>query len=144
MLLNRVYATPADLANYLGLDEAPADAQRLLARASEAVDDNLVTAVYATDDDGYPTDTLQREAVKLAACAVVEWWGDERGTGDETGAASVWNSVSAGSVSLSRTVSPGGASGGTGSTQVKAGALPPRALSYLHRAKLLPGVVFIR
>lgn len=144
MLLNRVYATPADLANYLGLDEAPADAQRLLARASEAVDDALVTAVYATDDDGYPTDELQRQAVSLAACAVVEWWGDERGTGDETGAASVWNSVSAGSVSLSRTVAAGGASGGTGSTQVRAGQLPPRALSYLHRAKLLPGVVFIR
>ena len=144
MLLNRVYATPADLATYLGLDEAPTDAQRLLARASEAVDDNLITAVYAVDDDGYPTDTLQREAVKLAACAVVEWWGDERGTGDETGAASVWSSVSAGSVSLSRSTAPGGATGGTGSTQVRAGQLPPRALSYLRRSQLLPGVVFTR
>jgi hypothetical protein len=144
MLLNRIYATPADLANYLGLDEAPADAQRLIARASEAIDDNLITAVYAVDEDGYPTDPIQREAVQLATCAVIEWWGEERGTGDETGAASVWNSVSAGAVSLSRTVAAGGASGGTGSTQVRAGALPPRALSYLRRSKLLGGVVFTR
>lgn len=143
MTLNHVYATPADLENYLGAP-APVDAQRLLARASEAVDDALITSVYATDVDGYPTEPDQREAVKLATCAVIEWWGDERGTGDETGVSSAWTSVRAGSVALSRPGGSGGATGGSGSTQVRPGTLPPRAYSYLHRAKLLPGVVFIR
>lgn len=143
MTLNRVYATPVDLAAYLGA-AAPADATRLLARASEAVDDALLTSVYATDVDGYPTDTDQREAVRLAACAIVEWWGDERGTGDETGVSSAWTTVRAGSVSLGRSGGSGGASGGSGSTQVRPGTLPPRAYSYLRRSGLLPGVVFNR
>lgn len=143
MLLNRVYATPSDLTAYLGT-AAPADAERLLARASEAVDDALLTAVYAVDTDGYPTEPIQREAVKLAACAIVEWWGDERGTGDETGVSSAWTNVSAGSVSLGRSGGPGSATGGSGNTQVRANALPPRALSYLRRAQLLGGVVSTR
>lgn len=136
MALNRIYATSADLAEYLGTP-APDDADRLLARASEAIDDALLTAVYVVDVDGFPTNADQREALKLATCAVIEWWGADRGTGDETGAAGVWGSVSAGSVSLSR-----GTGKGSGSTQVTAGALPSRAYGYLRRAGLLTGTVY--
>lgn len=135
----RVYATPADLENYTGTT-APDDAQRLLTRASEDVDTALATAVYPVDALGYPTDTAKREAVRDAACAIVEWWSTDKGTGDETGAQGVWSSVSAGAVSMSK----GGASGTSGTTSVRPGFLPPRALGFLTRAGLLQGVVFIR
>lgn len=137
----RVYATAADLENYLGTSTAPLDAQRLLTRASEAVDDALLAAVYPTDANGYPTIIVQRDAVRDAACAIVEWWSEDTGTGDETGAQGVWQSASAGAVSLSR----GGSNGKqTNSTTVRPGYLPPRAYGYLHRAGLLPGTVFQR
>lgn len=139
----RVYATAADLENYLGINTAPLDAQRLLTRASESVDDALLAAVYPTDASGYPTILAHREAVRDAACAIVEWWSEDTGTGDETGAQGVWQSASAGAVSLSRGGSTG--SGGvTNSTTVRPGYLPPRAYGYLHRAGLLPGTVFQR
>lgn len=127
----RTYATAAELATYLGLDTPPEDADRLLLRASEALDGALMASVYAVDDQGYPSADQQREAVANAACAIVEWWQE---TGDELGANAQWTSVSAGSVSLS--------GGKAGASQVRPGALPPRAAGYLQRSGLLPGRVF--
>ncbi|MEV6148685.1 hypothetical protein AB0N58_41600, partial [Streptomyces sp. NPDC051992] len=49
----RVYATPEQLADATG-QPAPADAVRLLTRASEDVEDALRTAVYETDATGMP------------------------------------------------------------------------------------------
>ncbi|MCA1195129.1 hypothetical protein [Saccharopolyspora sp. 6V] len=91
----RVYATPEDLTAYAGT--APADAVRLLARASEDVDHLLILARYTVDSEGYPTDPAVRDALKRATCAVVQWW-DE--TGDTTGAASVHGSVQIGTLRL--------------------------------------------
>lgn len=73
-----VYATGAELASYLGTP-APADTTRLLARASELVDDHIVTAVYAVNTSGMPTDTVHIDALRDATCAQVEHWlaGDE-------------------------------------------------------------------
>ena len=51
-----VYATPADLAAWLGLQEPPAGAVRALRDASLDVDVILVGAVYAVNDEGAPTD----------------------------------------------------------------------------------------
>lgn len=138
--MSLVFATTADLENFTG-QTAPADATRLLKRASEAISDALLTAVYATDAEGYPSNAAEREAVREATCAVVEWWSEDRGTGDETGAQSSWTSVTAGAVSLSRS---GGSGGASGSTAIGPGRLPPRARGFLQRAGLLPGTVYQR
>jgi hypothetical protein len=57
----------------------PEDLDRLLLRASELLDDYLRTALYDTDDDGFPTDTDIIEVFRDACCAQVEYWqvGDE-------------------------------------------------------------------
>jgi hypothetical protein len=124
-----VYATTTQLANYLHT-AVPLDSPKLLADASKALDDALLTAVYDTDTDGMPTNADVQEAFAEAVCAIVEWWGE---TGDAIGADGGWDSVSAGPVSLSR------GSGGSSATPIAGGALPPRAASALGR---LDGCVF--
>lgn len=126
-----VYATPAELAAYTG-QPAPADAERLLARASLDVDDALRTAVYCTDGAGMPTDPRIIAALSDATCALVEY---QQATSDDgTGAAGRWDSVSIGPVSLSgRKDAPRGAA------DVDLG---PRAERTLRRAGLLPGVIW--
>lgn len=127
----RVYATPEQLAAWTG-QPAPPDADRLLARASEDVDDALLTAVYVTDAAGMPTDPAIRQALADAACAQVEY---QQATGDDgTGAAGRWGSVSIGPVSLGdRRDGPQN----TGDVD-----LAPRAARALKRAGLLPGVIW--
>jgi hypothetical protein len=73
------HATSEQLATYLGA-AAPADASRLLARASELIDDALLTAEYAVDDAGAATDSTVLAALADATCAQVEFWvaGDEQ------------------------------------------------------------------
>lgn len=63
------YATTTDLAEYLFVteDNLPADAERLLARASELVG-SLVKRNYDS------TVAAHVEAVKQATCAQVEYW----------------------------------------------------------------------
>ena len=72
------YATSEQLASYLEAT-APADDGRLLSRASELIDDHIITAVYAVNDQGYPTDQAHIDALRDAVCAQVEYWlaGDE-------------------------------------------------------------------
>lgn len=127
----RVYATPEQLSAWTG-QPAPAGADRMLARASEDVDDALLTAVYVTDAAGMPTDPAVREALAEATCAQVEY---QLATGDDgTGAAGRWDSVSIGPVSLSGRRSGRAAAGGVD--------LAPRAGRALTRAGLLPGVIW--
>ncbi|MFI8200034.1 hypothetical protein ACIF6K_26520 [Streptomyces sp. NPDC085942] len=126
----RVYATPEQLADATG-QPAPADAVRLLTRASEDVDDALRTAVYDTDATGMPTDPDVRDALTAATCAQVEYVAAQGG--DDTGAAGQWDSVSIGPVSMS------GRKGGPVGSAVDIG---PRALRTLTRAGLLPGVIW--
>jgi len=72
------YATVAQLAaDPWGL--TPADAARLLVRASEVIDQALRTAIYAVDDTGAPTDAAVAQVMADAVCAQVEFWE----TGDE-------------------------------------------------------------
>ncbi|GAA5056441.1 hypothetical protein [Streptomyces similanensis] len=98
----RVYATPDQLAAYTG-QPAPADAARLLSRASRFLDERVLKAcLYATDDDGMPTAPELRDAFREAVCIQVGWW-DE--VGDSTGAAGAgWGSVTLGPVTLGRSV----------------------------------------
>ncbi|MFJ4847540.1 hypothetical protein [Streptomyces sp. NPDC088733] len=93
----RVYANSTQLANYLGA-APPLDADRLLARASEMLDaEVLLTAVYDTDDDGMPTDPQVAAAFALAACAQVEFWGE---VGEDTDTAGPIQGVSIGSAQI--------------------------------------------
>ena len=125
-----MYATPEQLANHTG-QPAPADAVRLLTRASEDIDDALKTAVYRTDDAGMPLAPEIRDALAAATVAQVEYVTEQGG--DDTGAAGQWDSVNIGPVSMS-----GRKDGPTGS-DVDVG---PRALRALLRAGLGPGVIW--
>jgi len=64
-----VYATPAELATWLGLDEPPAGAVTALRDASLAIDGLLIGAVYETDADGKPTDERVAGILRDATCA---------------------------------------------------------------------------
>lgn len=120
-----VYATLGDLAakkpEDVTLSSSNAELTRLLESASREIRRATKTAIYATDDDGYPTDTKIRETFRLATCAQVYWWAE---TGDEQGVDGQFSSASIGSVSLSRG-SGGGAAGGNG------GRLAPAAATIL-------------
>ncbi|MFD8948990.1 hypothetical protein ACFV0B_09075 [Streptomyces xanthophaeus] len=128
----RVYATPEQLAMWMGRPAPDGDAARLLARASEDVDAALLTAVYDVDADGDPTDPQIVAALSSAACAQAEFW---LASGDDgTGASSQWDSVSIGPVALNgRRPGPSAASGLD---------LAPRAYRALHTAGLLPGAIW--
>ncbi|MEU3917113.1 hypothetical protein [Streptomyces sp. NPDC029004] len=129
--MGRVYATPEQLTAWTG-QPAPTDADRLLARASEDIDDALLTAVYRTDVLGVPTDTKVIQALADAACAQVEY---QLATGDDgTGAAGRWGSVAIGPVSLGNRRDNPQAAGDVD--------LAPRAHRALTRAGLLPGVIW--
>ncbi len=69
----RAYATGEQLADYTGAPQ-PVDAARLLARASELVNDHTLTAVYDIDTDGNPTRSDVVDALRKAVCAQVEFW----------------------------------------------------------------------
>lgn len=99
----RVYATPADLTTYAGPTVVDDDSPRLLARASELVDSQLLAAVYDTNADGHPVDPQVRVALRDATCAVVEWWQD---TGDSTGAGAQFTESQIGTLRLKRTNPP--------------------------------------
>ena len=64
-----VYATPAELATWLGLAEPPAGAVTALRDASLDVDRLLIGAVYATDADGKPTGERIAGILRDATCA---------------------------------------------------------------------------
>lgn len=94
----RRYADTVDLAGYLG-EAVPSGADMLLVRATEAVDWLLRYSRFAVDADGMPADAKVLAAVGKATCAVVAWWVE---TGDPSGAAARFQSVSINGVSLSR------------------------------------------
>ncbi|MFM9368142.1 hypothetical protein [Streptomyces sp. Da 82-17] len=131
--MGRVYATRDQLVAYLATN-VPNDAERLIARASEDVDAALLSAVYATDEMGYPAEARIRAALASAVCAQVEYC---LATGEDgTGTAEVWDSVSIGPVSLSGRSSP------PSPPMVNSVELAPRAYRTLRTAGLLPGDVF--
>lgn len=71
------YATPADLAGYLRSGTAPSDAARLLARASELIDEAVMPNQIDLDN------TEHVAAASKATCLQVEWWleeGEQRDT----------------------------------------------------------------
>lgn len=121
------YATAADLAALLGT-AAPANADRLLDRASRVIGQATVTATYAAGTDGLPTDADVLAAMRDATCEQAAWWiasGEDEGMGT----AAAYSSVSIGSVSLTRAQSGGSAASGA--------ALAPQAYAVLSLAGLV-------
>lgn len=114
------YATLAELADYLGVQEndLPSDAERILDRASEVVD-------YITLGRIDESDTEQADAAKKATMAQYEWWSQ---IGDELGILQQVNQMSIGEFSF----------GGAGSnSQAQISQISPRAEHYLFLAGLL-------
>lgn len=111
------YATTSDLADYLGIETAalPADAERLLARASEDID--AITRGRIDTDNTTHTDAAQK-----AACAQVEMF-MELGEESSIGSAVVQRTVGR----VSETYASGGQS-----------QLAPRA----HRALMMAGLLY--
>lgn len=68
-----IYATTAELADYTG-KPAPADGVQLLRFASMLVRRSTSQAIYATDPDGFPTDTAMLDAFRDATCAQANAW----------------------------------------------------------------------
>lgn len=65
----RVYATKADLG-----DDPPANAERLIRRASRLADEHALTARYRVDGHGMPLDATVREAFRDAVVEQVRVW----------------------------------------------------------------------
>lgn len=126
------YATSQQLADYLGvqLGTLPPDAGRLLARASELIQDSTVTAVYTVDSAGSPTDIVAITAFRDATTAQVEYWI----TGDEDDDISgPLESMSSGGQNQSY---------GSGTNRVTPMYLAPRAARHLRLAGLLDAGVW--
>lgn len=123
------YATPADLAALLAPAAAPANAERLLTRASRVIDTAIKCAVYDVDSDGDPTDPAIIAALRDATCEQAAYWIE---SGADEGLPSGYSSVSIGSVSLSG--GPGAAAGPPGTLT---GALAGQARAILDEAGLL-------
>lgn len=95
----RVYATEAEYAAWLGLDEAPAGAVQALRTASLRVDELLIGAVYPVED-GLPTEQVHIDALRDATCAQAAH-AKASGVGDQ-GDAPVYSEVQIGSAKLKR------------------------------------------
>ncbi|RSD22005.1 hypothetical protein [Amycolatopsis eburnea] len=131
-----VYATRDELVAY-----APAnlkarvpdepEATRLLTSASQVIRRATKTAIYDTDAQNYPSDVDIRQAFRDATCAQALWWTE---TGDETGVAGQFQSMSIGSVSLSRGSASGAAAAG-------GQQLAPKAETELRDAGVLAGSI---
>ncbi len=129
-----VYATAADLTAYCDPDPAPSGiGVRQLREASAQVDQMLLTAVYSTDSDDFPTDPKVREAVRLATCAQALHV-DEHG--DEVQILEASGPVALGPLSLGSRQSASGSGGGS-SVPVWA----PKAIAFLTAEGLIVGPV---
>jgi hypothetical protein len=101
------YATVDDLTDWLDPDPVPANAEKLLARATRYLDNVLLkTSVYDVDEDGLPTEEKVITALRDATCAQVEWWAAH--SDDGLGAGADYTTVTAGNISLSKQAAPGG------------------------------------
>ncbi|VHM07195.1 Uncharacterised protein [Streptococcus pyogenes] len=103
-MVMRVYATAADFAavSEEDWDGDPQTLSKRLRAASVEVEKLTRRSVYATDDDGFPTDQDIADAFTEATCAIVEYWSQ---TDDPTGAEASEGAVRILSVSLGTTSS---------------------------------------
>lgn len=106
-----------------------------LRRASQDIDNLLLTAEYVTDDDGYPTEQPIIDALTAATCAQAAWGLITENT---SGGQSVVGPISLGPLTLgSRTASQ------PMSTQTaQAVRVSPEAIQELRNAGWIPGQVW--
>ncbi|BAC73228.1 hypothetical protein AQJ43_23740 [Streptomyces avermitilis] len=93
------YATVEEFTDYLDPDPVPANASRLLDRASTKLDRLLTGAVYETNADGLPTDPALAAVFREAVCIQAQYIG---ALGDETGANANVASMTLGNQSIVR------------------------------------------
>ncbi|TQJ60484.1 hypothetical protein FBY30_2752 [Arthrobacter sp. SLBN-83] len=74
----KLYATEAELSAWMSPAAPPENAAALLRSASSRIRTETRSARYATDADGYPTDTALRQAFREAVCAQVKFWADHQ------------------------------------------------------------------
>ena len=123
----RTYATTQDYATHLG-SAPPPGIDLLLARATRLIDQAIMSAVYDVDDDGMPTDSAVRSALRDATIEQAAYWSQ---TGEDgTGALSEYAQGSIGSVSLGRHQTEGAGPGSGART------LAPQAWQILQQAGL--------
>jgi hypothetical protein len=118
------YATVEQLTTYLGTS-MPTDAPRLLDRASEIIDSALLTATYAVDTAGAPTDAEVAGALADATCAQVEFW---LAGGEEDDILGPVQGVAVGGMQLQY---------GAGSNRTAPVELAPRAARHLRSCSLI-------
>lgn len=70
----RTYATPGDVAEWIGLETPPDNAESLIRHASLLVEAATRLDRYATDVEGKPTAFDVAQAFRDATCAQVELW----------------------------------------------------------------------
>lgn len=136
-MLLRTYATAAEydtIAEEAWTGDEDTLPKRLRA-ASIEVEKLTRRAVYATDDDGFPTDPDIAEAFTEATCAIVEYW---ELTDDPTGADIYAGAVKIGSVSLGTTSS---SQDGMSDREKLARRIGTRAIDILTNAGLIQAAV---
>ncbi|MDQ1053176.1 hypothetical protein QE394_001104 [Arthrobacter sp. SORGH_AS 212] len=133
----KVYATEAELSEWMTPATVPANAAALLRSASGLVRSSTKMATYGTDADGYPTNTALRTAFRDATTAQAQYWAD-LGIDPSKGAAGVAPlaaSKSIGGASINYSVYATTAEARAGA----AGVLGPDAFYILEEAGLLSG-----
>jgi hypothetical protein len=96
------YATVGEFTAFLDPDPVPANAQRLLDRASTKLDQLLMGAVYETDADGLPLDPALAAVFREAVCIQAQYIDS---LGDETGAMANVSQMSLGNQQIVRAIS---------------------------------------
>ena len=135
----REYATIEDLTAWLDPEPVPANAAGLLRSASSVIRAETRSARYATDTDGYPTDTALRTAFREAVCAQAKFWADHK-VDPSLGVAGV------SPVAVSKSIGAASITYDTGSVAAKAEqvtGLAPDAYYILADAGLLGGSVVV-
>ncbi|MFE4919007.1 hypothetical protein [Streptomyces sp. NPDC056661] len=125
------YATVQEFTDYLDPDPVPANAARLLNRASTKLDQLLIGAVYPTDSDGLPTDPALAEVFREAVCIQAQY---VSALGDETGANANVLTMSLGNQTITRAL----ASSRNASGPTKTSRVSPDLLDLLQVKGLLP------
>lgn len=137
-----VYATTADLADWSSLP-SPVNATQLLRSASILVRNGTMTARYATDEDGLPTDPKVVAAFREATCAQATLW-QATGIDPATGAMITTNPVASKGIGTARISYDTSAAASVAALSIRrdaATSLCTDAWLILQQAGLVPGGV---